>query len=127
MDAPSYTYTATLDRVIDGDTVVLNIDLGFRLTAKLPIRLLGLNCPEHGTPGGNVATAYTLAWFAGRTLTVTTQKNPEKYGRWLGIISAAGGSTLNADLIASHNALAWDGKGGRPLPPVTVLPSPPTT
>ncbi len=117
MGTPGYTYMATLDRVIDGDTVVLNIDLGFRMTAKLPVRLNGLNCPEHGTPDGTAATDFITKWFEGKpTVLVATMKDPEKYGRWLGTVTAPGGSALNADLLASGHAAAWDGKGTRPLP-----------
>ena len=41
-----YTYRAVCDRVIDGDTVVLEIDLGFSMTAKVKVRLLGIDAPE---------------------------------------------------------------------------------
>jgi micrococcal nuclease len=41
-----YTYKATIVRVIDGDTVVLNIDLGFKIHHITPCRLVGINAPE---------------------------------------------------------------------------------
>lgn len=46
---PTYTYSAEVLRVIDGDTLDLRIDLGFRITTKQRVRLFGINTPEiHG-------------------------------------------------------------------------------
>ena len=41
-----YEYGFKLDRVIDGDTVDGTIDLGFGISVKKRIRLLGINAPE---------------------------------------------------------------------------------
>lgn len=41
-----YEYNAEVVRVIDGDTIVLNIDLGFKVFWKVSCRLHGINCPE---------------------------------------------------------------------------------
>ena len=44
-----YTYKAKLDRVVDGDTLDANIDLGFDITVHKRIRLAGINTPESRT------------------------------------------------------------------------------
>ena len=44
-----YTYTITLDRVIDGDTIDAMIDLGFDVHVKKRIRFMGINTPESRT------------------------------------------------------------------------------
>lgn len=41
-----YTYKATVVRWIDGDTVLLDIDLGFNITREERIRLARINAPE---------------------------------------------------------------------------------
>ena len=41
-----YIYQAKLIRVVDGDTIDAEVDLGFQLTARLRLRLLGLNAAE---------------------------------------------------------------------------------
>lgn len=41
-----YTYNAKVLKVIDGDTLQLNIDLGFRVNFKANCRLNGLNTSE---------------------------------------------------------------------------------
>ena len=44
-----YTYNIKLDRVIDGDTIDANIDLGFDISVKKRIRFMGINTPESRT------------------------------------------------------------------------------
>ena len=44
-----YEYKIELDRVIDGDTIDANIDLGFDESVKKRIRFLGINTPESRT------------------------------------------------------------------------------
>ena len=46
---PSYRYRAELDRVVDGDTLDVVIDLGFYIKIKERIRLEGVDTPELGT------------------------------------------------------------------------------
>ena len=41
-----YEYNATLVRVVDGDTIVLKIDLGFKIVVEQTVRLRGINAPE---------------------------------------------------------------------------------
>jgi micrococcal nuclease len=44
-----YTYNATVDRVVDGDTVDALVDLGFDTWKKVRIRLYGLDAWESRT------------------------------------------------------------------------------
>ena len=45
-----FVYKCTLDRVVDGDTVDVNIDLGFKIVlAKQRVRLVGIDTPESRT------------------------------------------------------------------------------
>jgi len=41
-----YEYNSKLVRVIDGDTVVLDVDLGFTVHVTVTVRILGINAPE---------------------------------------------------------------------------------
>lgn len=49
---PAFTYRATIDRWVDGDTVILAIDLGFSIWSHQIVRLLHINAPEMKTPEG---------------------------------------------------------------------------
>lgn len=80
-----YEYKARLVRVIDGDTVILAVDLGFHLTAELAFRLLAIDTPELKGPTreAGLAAKVELERLCGLgQLRVTTQKT-DKYGRWL--------------------------------------------
>ena len=44
-----YEYKIKLDRVIDGDTIDANIDLGFDVSVKKRIRFMGIITPESRT------------------------------------------------------------------------------
>jgi len=44
-----YEYNAVLDRVVDGDTIDVNIDLGFNVWKKIRVRMEGINTPESRT------------------------------------------------------------------------------
>ena len=102
MAGGDYVYRSKLVRVIDGDTVVLALDMGLRMTATVPIRLLGVDTPERSTLEGKAATVWVEQWMNDHPdLQVATFKNPEKYGRWLGIIFPDGqpNTTLNQALL----------------------------
>ena len=43
-----YIYQATCTRVVDGDTIDADIDLGFRMLRRERLRLLGIDTPERG-------------------------------------------------------------------------------
>ena len=112
-----YEYAARLVKVVDGDTVDLDVDLGFSIHVKQRIRLLGINCQEHGTIAGDDATAYTKAWFEqyGPDLVLRTVRDrDDKYGRMLGRIVAKT-RILNDDLVNDGHAVDYDG-GKRTLP-----------
>ena len=44
-----YTYNIEVLRVIDGDTIDANIDLGFDVKIKKRVRFMGINTPESRT------------------------------------------------------------------------------
>jgi micrococcal nuclease len=117
-----YEYQAHLDRVVDGDTVDLIVDLGFSTFEKQRFRLLGLNADEHDTVKGDAATAWLAKRLpVGALLRIQTVKTPkgdkrEKYGRFLATLFEPPQATasVNSELVAHHEAKTWDGKGKRP-------------
>lgn len=106
-----YTYHAELLRVIDGDTVELRVDVGFRLYADIVFRLAGIDAPELRAPGpeGEAARDYLEAQLrAGGRLTLSTAK-ADKYGRWLARVTDQHGRDLNALMLAERHARPYDG------------------
>ena len=41
-----YTYTATVSRIVDGDTIYVDVELGFFLRQHMKLRLAGIDTPE---------------------------------------------------------------------------------
>jgi len=77
-----YEYNAIVVRVVDGDTVDLIVDLGFRMTTIQRFRLLGIDTPERGKPGFTEATNRMKELLApGYGKIVTTKA--DSFGRWL--------------------------------------------
>jgi micrococcal nuclease len=82
-----YTYKAEVIRVIDGDTVVLNIDLGFKIHHITPCRLAGINAPEMNAKDEKVRAAAVqskeyLEGLLPEEMEVTIiSKKLDKYGR----------------------------------------------
>lgn len=80
-----FDYNAKLERVVDGDTVWLDVDLGFGLHAHFDFRLYGINTPEvigATRTAGLAAKAEIERLLALGTLRIETFKS-DKYGRWL--------------------------------------------
>ncbi len=108
-----YRYAAIPVRVVDGDTIVLNIDLGFHIHNIQFVRLYGVNTPEirgvNAVPEGIIAREFTAAWLAGRTDLVLHSRRydeREKYGRVLGTIYRGDEpESLNDALIRTGNAV----------------------
>ena len=50
-----HVYKSTLNYVVDGDTLVINIDLGFDVWVKKRLRLRGINSPELKSPNPSEA------------------------------------------------------------------------
>lgn len=79
-----HEYIATLDRVKDGDTFVLLIDLGFGCLTRQSIRVLDYNAPELGTPDGDKARLVAVRVFASaKEIRVRTYKDARTFERWL--------------------------------------------
>lgn len=64
------TYPASLVRVVDGDTYVLRVDLGFDVSYTATIRLADLDTPERFTSAGRRATAAAEAALKSGSITV---------------------------------------------------------
>ena len=106
-DERLYWYTARLDRVIDGDTVVLHIDLGLHVTKLHVVRLYGINAPEirgpHRTTAGREATDFLKSLLTTKdTLFVKTIRDQTgKYGRLLAALFLDNGECIQRKMVES--------------------------
>lgn len=102
-----YTYKGKVIRVIDGDTVDIDIDLGFKLTINLRLRLAKVNTPERGRPDYTVATNMLTDLInqcidTDGYIYVKTEKTG-KYGRWIAYL----GNKDNSTLINDELSIKW--------------------
>jgi len=105
-----YQYKAIVDRVVDGDTVDLIIDVGFKITTHQRIRLAKINTPEtynvkkdsEEYKKGRVSKEYVLKRLADNNneVIIETDKLTGKYGRYIGTILLDDSETsLNKELV----------------------------
>ena len=79
-----YTYVAWVDRIIDGDTLIATVDLGFaHETRPLRFRLRGLDCRELSTLAGRTARAFVQDALPQVGFVVLTTHATDAYGRYL--------------------------------------------
>jgi endonuclease YncB( thermonuclease family) len=78
-----FTYSATVEKIVDGDTLRVIVDLGFNVRTRQYIRLKGIDCPEIDTPQGLAAKKFVVQALQGlETITLKTVKS-DKYDRYL--------------------------------------------
>jgi len=77
-----YTYEAQVVRVIDGDTLWVEIDCGFDVWVKQKLRLRAIDCPELGTSVGQQARAFVEEALALSRVVISTSR-ADKYDRYL--------------------------------------------
>lgn len=115
-----YQYALKRVRVVDGDTLEGDIDLGFGvMLSATKVRLSGINCPEKDTETGKIAKAFTQQWIDrildSKVDVIVLVKNhkKDKYGRVLGVVSG-NGEDLAQHLQMNGHAKPYDGTGVRP-------------
>tara|TARA_R110000787_G_scaffold14600_1_gene44918 strand:- start:1572 stop:1928 length:357 start_codon:yes stop_codon:yes gene_type:complete len=115
-----FEYHATIDRVVDGDTVDINIDLGFDvILSKQRVRLLGINCPESRTRDleekklGLAAKEFLqecLEEHGGKVIIKTSLDKKGKFGRLLGEIFVDDININNLLITEGHAVPYFGGK-----------------
>ena len=112
-----YEYNAKVEKVIDGDTIDVTIDLGFDITVKERIRFYGINAAEKNTDKGKDAKTHMIETLPiGTWVTLKTIKDKkEKYGRLLGVITLQdeAKTVLNDALVAGGYAVPYFGVGSK--------------
>lgn len=113
-----YTYKITVDRVVDGDTIDANIDLGFDVSVKKRIRFMGVNAPESRTRDAEEKVKGLAAKERVKSLledaeTITVKSHGVgKFGRCLGELILTQGEeeiNLNELLISEGHAVEYFG------------------
>ena len=109
----------TVLAVVDGDTIDVEIDLGFDISITKRVRLAGIDTPESRTTdkaekalGLEVKELLKKKLKAATNIVIRTEKpdSSEKYGRVLGWLYLDGdGESVNTALIAGGYAWGYMG------------------
>ena len=117
-----YEYHAKVTNVVDGDTIVVDIDLGFNVVlSNQSVRLLGVDTPESRTSDkiekvfGLASKEYAKEFVENckKQIILRTHKSDdsEKFGRLLGeIINPNSKEVLNNSLVEEGFAVKYLGE-----------------
>lgn len=87
-----YFYKAHIARIVDGDTIDLQMDLGMSIFRLERVRLWGVDAPELRFQKGKEARAYLVnranenGWLVNQVYVRTIKDETDKYGRYLAIL-----------------------------------------
>ena len=103
-------------KVVDGDTVDAEVDLGFDIRFTMKIRLFGINAPEKNTPEGKLAAQHLTEILSvdpnARVILQTQKDRTEKYGRYLGTfrhLSYPQETSINDLMVSNGDAVPYFG------------------
>jgi len=116
-----YQYRAKILKVLDGDTVDIDLDLGFNIVlANQRVRMAGIYKPETKTTNAEEKVRGQLSKKklaeklpVGSYVIIETQKpdsNDDKFGRILGIFILEDGTRVNEWLIKNNYAVPYKGE-----------------
>jgi micrococcal nuclease len=109
-----HKYQVNVTRIVDGDTVDVEIDLGFHTFKKERLRLWGINAPERRGSSRLAGTAATehlskLIEEHGPVYIETIRHRDAdkqgKYGRYLAVIYGRDGLNLNRQMVENGHAV----------------------
>lgn len=118
-----YTYYAEVVEVIDGDSYVMDWDLGRRTWANgQHFRLAGYSCRERSMPGGPECRDHVASLMpAGSRVIIRSVKVDQdpadamSFERYVVHVQLSDGNDLGQLLVATGWAVPWDGRT-RPVP-----------
>jgi len=116
-----YQYKCKINKVLDGDTVDIDLDLGFNIVlANQRVRMAGIDTPESRTTNKEEKPRGLLSKKklgeklpVGSWQIIETQRsdnNDDKFGRILGVFILEDGTQVNDWLIKNNYAVPYKGE-----------------
>lgn len=102
---PNHVHYATLDRIIDGDTGVFMVDLDFKVSVAITVRVRGVDAPElHGlsASAGAAAKQYSYDLLRGKRVTLLSYHDQMSFARWVCDVYVDGDSWADRLVRAAH-------------------------
>tara|TARA_R110002020_G_scaffold110974_1_gene256314 strand:- start:857 stop:1279 length:423 start_codon:yes stop_codon:yes gene_type:complete len=112
-----YEYACTVDRVVDGDTVDVVLDLGFDIHFFSRVRLYGIDTPESRTRNldekvrGFLSKQFLVDAITDKDVVIKTKLKDSrgKYGRVLGEVWV-GRKNINKIMVKENHAVEYFGQ-----------------
>src|SRR5256885_714821 len=102
-------YPGIVDRVVDGDTIYVRLDVGFDLTIYARVRVKGINAPELSTDAGKAARTYAVGLLPLASVVTVTSFGWDKYGgRIDGAIKMSDGHDFASEMLAAGQAVVYN-------------------
>ncbi len=96
----SYLYRCEVLKVIDGDTLLVHVDLGFEVIKLQRVRLAGVDAPKARTSAGRAAADWARERLArARSVVLRTQKASDVHGRYVGHVFYSGDEDASAEEV----------------------------
>jgi micrococcal nuclease len=118
-----YEYGCQVNRVVDGDTIDVDLDLGFDIIYKCRVRLYGIDTPESRTRNkdekvrGKLAAKFLKdAILNGKNVILQTQLKDSKgkFGRVLASV-VVDGININQRMVTNHLAVRYEGQSKKDI------------
>jgi micrococcal nuclease len=116
-----YIYRCKILKVLDGDTVEIDLDLGFNIVlSNQKVRMSGIDTPESRTANSEEKVRGLLSkkkvaeklpvgsWQ--KIQTMRADSNDDKFGRILGVFIMEDGTSLNQWMIDNNYAVLYQGE-----------------
>lgn len=116
-----YIYRCKINKVVDGDTVEIDLDLGFNMMlVNQKVRMAGIDTPESRTSNNEEKVRGMLSkkklseklptgsWQ--KIQTMRSDANDDKFGRILGVFILEDGTSLNQWMIDNNYAVLYQGE-----------------
>lgn len=101
-----YTFKAKVLRVVDGDTLLVRIDLGFGICTRQYLRLRGINCAEIDSSAGLLAKKFVEQSLLKTNYIILNSTRDDKYGRYLAdVFYGSDKKYLNQNLLNAGHAV----------------------
>lgn len=81
--ADLFTFQATIEKVVDADTLRVVVDLGFNTRTRQYLRLRGINTPETDSAEGKKASDFVKTRIKAASQIILTSSKSDKYDRYL--------------------------------------------
>lgn len=95
-----YTYKAFLDRVVDGDTIRVTLDLGFKIRHQEILRLAKINAAELATAEGKKAAKALQEILKDAPFLIIKTNKTDIYGRYIADVFFGKKSETDAQKVA---------------------------